>query len=426
MFDERYYLNNYPDVIKADMDPLWHFVCLGWKERRNPSKSFNTNFYLSMNNDVKQSGINPLIHFIKFGKKEDRRPNLLLYKENLVKKSSKNNRKKQEEVTLYLHIGQNKTGTSAIQTFLDLNRQFLFLELGYLYPNFEVEDLISGNCINHTVWNQKVSKDDKKLISDFERIMDFSHRFNINKVVISNEGYFLNNEVIEISKKLIENKFPMKIKPICYLRRIDHWVESAWKQWGIKQYDSFDKFINQPEHFQLFERACKHFAMWNEIIDIENIIVRPYEKQQLPHGLLHDFLSLIGIEYNAYKWQKEEKSVNIGFNRDVVEVLHLCRDLFVDVHDNHLFNLFAELLGDDFQKKPFETYDLLSPQNRWELINQNLPFEEEIAKIFMGRENGRIFSEPIPNPDEVWEPYKGLTLEKTIPIIIKMIDAINK
>ena len=36
LFDVVYYLQTYPDVCKADVDPLTHFVRHGWKEERNP------------------------------------------------------------------------------------------------------------------------------------------------------------------------------------------------------------------------------------------------------------------------------------------------------------------------------------------------------------------------------------------------------
>jgi len=133
---------------------------------------------------------------------------------------------------------------------------------------------------------------------------------------------------------------------------------------------------------------------------------------------------LIGIDYKANKWQEGYKEVNIGFNRDVVEVLHACQNLFTGVHDNHLFHLFTNLLGDEFSKKPFESYQLLSPKKRLDLITQNLLYEKEIAQKFMGRENGKIFLEPLPESDDEWEPYQGLTLEKTIPIIIKCIESL--
>lgn len=72
LFDRSYYLLTYPDVRRADVDPIWHFVRSGWQEGRDPSRDFNTTFYLNNNPDVKQQSLNPLIHFILFGKKEGR------------------------------------------------------------------------------------------------------------------------------------------------------------------------------------------------------------------------------------------------------------------------------------------------------------------------------------------------------------------
>jgi hypothetical protein len=73
LFDPFYYLITYPDIRKADTDPLMHFVKYGWKEGRNPSASFDTTFYLASNSDVSQHQINPLVHYIRYGKKEGRR-----------------------------------------------------------------------------------------------------------------------------------------------------------------------------------------------------------------------------------------------------------------------------------------------------------------------------------------------------------------
>jgi len=65
LFDPQYYLLNNPDVRKADMDPLWHFVKIGWKEGRKPSENFDTSLYLEKNKDLQSKDINPLIHYIK-------------------------------------------------------------------------------------------------------------------------------------------------------------------------------------------------------------------------------------------------------------------------------------------------------------------------------------------------------------------------
>lgn len=73
LFDPVYYLLNYPDVRIADIDPLTHFIKVGWKEGRNPSEKFNTKFYLDSNPDVKQTDKNPLVHYILHGEKKGRR-----------------------------------------------------------------------------------------------------------------------------------------------------------------------------------------------------------------------------------------------------------------------------------------------------------------------------------------------------------------
>lgn len=72
LFDPAYYLQNYPDVRKADIDPLMNFVKNGWKEGRNPSNKFDTKYYLETYPDVKKAGINPLYHYLKYGQVEGR------------------------------------------------------------------------------------------------------------------------------------------------------------------------------------------------------------------------------------------------------------------------------------------------------------------------------------------------------------------
>jgi len=72
LFDHTYYLRINKDVRSADIDPLMHFVRIGWKEERNPSQIFDVHFYFSKYIDVKESGMNPLVHYLIFGKKEGR------------------------------------------------------------------------------------------------------------------------------------------------------------------------------------------------------------------------------------------------------------------------------------------------------------------------------------------------------------------
>lgn len=68
LIDISYYWENNPDVKKAKLNPIVHYMRTGWREGRNPNKHFNTIHYLLNNLDVLTTCQNPLDHFIKSGK----------------------------------------------------------------------------------------------------------------------------------------------------------------------------------------------------------------------------------------------------------------------------------------------------------------------------------------------------------------------
>ena len=74
LFDGDYYLERYPDVAKAGVDPYWHFVHYGWREGRNPNEFFDPSWYLQRNPDVREAGRDPLKHYTEYGWKEGRDP----------------------------------------------------------------------------------------------------------------------------------------------------------------------------------------------------------------------------------------------------------------------------------------------------------------------------------------------------------------
>ena len=72
LFDSAYYLLNNPDVAAANVNPLDHYLQIGWKEGRNSSAAFDTNAYLSAYPDVRDDGIQPLLHYLLYGMNEGR------------------------------------------------------------------------------------------------------------------------------------------------------------------------------------------------------------------------------------------------------------------------------------------------------------------------------------------------------------------
>ena len=61
-FNKKWYLQTYPDVAKAKVDPIEHYINHGWKEGRNPGPTFNTVSYLTLNPDVRNANINTYVN----------------------------------------------------------------------------------------------------------------------------------------------------------------------------------------------------------------------------------------------------------------------------------------------------------------------------------------------------------------------------
>ena len=65
LFDARFYLARYPDVKKAEMNPLVHYLLHGAAEDRKPHPLFEPNYYFNQCPEARAAGVNPLIHFLE-------------------------------------------------------------------------------------------------------------------------------------------------------------------------------------------------------------------------------------------------------------------------------------------------------------------------------------------------------------------------
>ncbi|MCK5607969.1 class I SAM-dependent methyltransferase [Candidatus Pacearchaeota archaeon] len=76
LFDPDWYIQSYPEVALAGIDPLKHYFFSAAQCGYNPSPNFDTQWYLENNKDVRDSGLNPLWHYIICGKIEGRKPKM--------------------------------------------------------------------------------------------------------------------------------------------------------------------------------------------------------------------------------------------------------------------------------------------------------------------------------------------------------------
>lgn len=69
-FDASFYMSTYPDVERSLVDPLIHFLTIGWLEGRDPSPDFSVRMYLRDYPDVRRARINPFVHYCRKGRNQ--------------------------------------------------------------------------------------------------------------------------------------------------------------------------------------------------------------------------------------------------------------------------------------------------------------------------------------------------------------------
>ena len=73
LFDPEFYLQYYPDVAAAGLDPLDHFLKNGGRESRSPSRKFDGPYYVLSNPEAARAD-NILLDWLREGKKGRRVP----------------------------------------------------------------------------------------------------------------------------------------------------------------------------------------------------------------------------------------------------------------------------------------------------------------------------------------------------------------
>lgn len=76
-FEPSYYATSNSDIEDAlnrgeSIDLVSHYLERGFRENRDPTRSFSTQYYLSLNGDVRAAGVNPFYHYLSCGRGEGR------------------------------------------------------------------------------------------------------------------------------------------------------------------------------------------------------------------------------------------------------------------------------------------------------------------------------------------------------------------
>jgi hypothetical protein len=355
--------------------------------------------------------------------------------------------------SLILHIGQHKTGSKALQSFLARHRQAL-RDHQILYPieekpshgiqayansQYRLFALVRRESIaaragetaaaRYGEQQRDACRPYESAGSLFEDLEAERVALGLSRMVLSAEDCFEMQTAheIEFSLELVEegahrlarlaSEFGHEPQIVVYLRRQDHLLGSHYGQY-IK---------GSPVHDLDFEEFAQAFALrldswcilsrWAAVFGPDRIRVRPYERGSMPGGIVPDFFKhVLGFRVpdDWIEPPADVESLNRGLGRDFIEYIRILnsRNRRGQVIFAREDVLEAALRSGD----PAGIADWLSPRARRDLLASYSEGNAAIASEFLGRQDGRLFAEPPPHDDEGWNPYAGLTPEKATAI----------
>lgn len=323
--------------------------------------------------------------------------------------------------TLFLHIGTNKTGTSAMQRFFSTHRDLLQAH-GLLYPvtgcsgdaHYEISSLLG---FEHRKL-KPVDVSARPLRGARRKLEQEIARAASSHVLISSEFFVIPRAVAPVRDFFRD--FDVRI--VVYLRRHDGWWESAYNQavkttanppWGrgFERYLRYQRMRN-PQYGNY--RLLLH--RWAETFGSENLIVRPYERQQNEPNIVADMLCAMGCDGIARQLDIRLEQVNTSLHGDAVHLIDAFQRARIDPE------LRQRLIAHVSAAAPAGAeLSLVEPAVRRRLVEENMQDYAYIARKYLGREDGRLFLEPLPDPDEPWtvrpRPTPAAIVEATVQVL---------
>ena len=209
---------------------------------------------------------------------------------------------------LIIHAGWGKTGSTALQTYLSSNEKSL-KEQGVFFsglffercPFYQVDlpgfDMQAAPVRFASMIASSTFDTASYIVDQVAKLQAYCDARSYHTAIWSNEGIVA--AVHQIGSALSRLPKSVDVEFVVYIRRQDHWLLSAYKQWGIRhktysgQVRSFDEWL---QRFCGLADYNEVLSIWEKHIDSNRIRVRIYEKGQ---DVVCDFFGMFGIEQNV-------------------------------------------------------------------------------------------------------------------------------
>ncbi len=302
--------------------------------------------------------------------------------------------------TLYVHIGINKTGTTALQNTLAAHRDAL-ARVGVVYPRAGIHSnahhLLGWHCGFHQGPPPPMQEPPEAIAQQMKREIRGQPGAT---GLISSEFLCLDGDIARFKTYLK----PFKVKVVVYLRRHDLWLQSVYVQalktvlnprWG-RGYNAYLNALRTGN--PKIGNYRRLVDSWANEFGRENVIVRPFESAQIGSNLLADLMTAIdcpaALPVLPQSMPRDNESLSFEA-ASFLDVLHHTK-----VPDELKRFLGAQMVANDRGTQRGIQY--LAPEARRAQIAQHQDAYTYIARDFMGRPDGRLFFDAEPSDSSGW------------------------
>lgn len=293
---------------------------------------------------------------------------------------------------LFIHVGAGKTGTTALQEFINCNKDKLQSN-GVSIANVGV--VMAGSAITHhklADWGVHQGLD---FLSLWKEIADLKD----DRILLSSEYFhsrISEKDGVDFFGSIRDLFTDRNVKIIFYIRRQSEWIQSAYEQWVKANalsltIEQFSRNYRKNLSDQIFRFA--------EVFGKENIIVKPYDKNQFKNGnIFADFFDILGVNIDD-SYVFPVGNVNPRLTSDALDFKRVfnsfCKDKKESRIVQHDLGRYSGLVRESSENQA-RHYRNDMPQDLQKSIEEdNREKYVKIATEYLGRENGKLFSEEI-------------------------------
>lgn len=200
-----------------------------------------------------------------------------------------------------VHIGMKKTGSTAIQNFLQKNSHML-AEHDLIFPGENTHKRKRNESYRNAGHGPIIQALSSGVYGALHALREEIARSDAQRVILSSENlFFASPTVIERLALALQG---VKVKVVVYLRRRDQWLESVYGEdisgGNGKCTAEFKDYCaasaKQLDYLTLVNR-------WSEYFGKEAICIRPYEAcRSKPLNVVGDFLGVLGLDLDVLQY----------------------------------------------------------------------------------------------------------------------------